>query len=315
MADQRFVVEAPHAGQRLDKLLVSFVPGLGRKGARRLFEEGRIRINGKRPNKGDLARQGDQVTIMLPESAGPNAVPEPDAKVDVLLETADLVVVEKPAGQPTAPIRDGETGTLANALVGRYPEMAGIGHSPREPGLVHRLDTDTSGVVLAARTAAAFEALSQALKQGKIEKAYLLVCHAEGLGSAGEIAIPIAHHPKDKKRMYPCLHPRDVARYRPRDATTTFRVLRSNGDYAIVEARASAAIRHQIRVHMAAIEHPLAGDILYGGPQVPGLTRHALHASRIAYHGDPSIPAFDVRSPLPADLKSAFPAFADVVGG
>jgi 23S rRNA pseudouridine1911/1915/1917 synthase len=311
MADQRFVVEPPQAGQRLDKLVVSFVPGLGRKGARRLFEEGRIRINGKRPNKGDVARQGDQVTIALPDTAGPDAVAEPDAKLEVRLETADLVVVEKPAGQPTAPIRDGETGTLANALVGHYPEMAGIGHSPREPGLVHRLDTDTSGLVLAARTAPAFEALSQALKQGKIEKEYLLVCHAEGLGSAGEIAIPIAHHPKDKKRMYACLHPRDVARYRPRDATTSFRVLETSRDFALVEARASAAIRHQIRVHMAAIEHPLAGDALYDGPQVPGLARHALHASRIVFAGAPALAAFDVRSPLPADIASVFPAFAE----
>src|SRR5437868_12470037 len=209
MADQRFVVEGPQAGQRLDKLLVGFVPGLGRKGARRLFEEGRVRINGKRPNKGDVAKEGDQVTIVLPDVAGPDAVAEAEAPLVVRLETPDLIVVEKPAGQPTAPIRDGETGTLANALVGRYPEMAGIGHSPREPGLVHRLDTDTSGLVLAARTAAAFDELSQGLKLGKIEKAYLLVCQAEGLGSAGEISIPIAHHPKDKKRMYPCLHPRD----------------------------------------------------------------------------------------------------------
>jgi 23S rRNA pseudouridine1911/1915/1917 synthase len=314
MSDQRFVVEAAHAGQRLDKLVVTLVPGLGRKGARRLFEEGRIRINGKRPNKGDVARQGDQLTIALPESSGPDAVPEPNAPLDVRLETPDLVIVEKPAGQPTAPLRDGETGALANALVGHYPPMGGIGHSPREPGLVHRLDTDTSGLVLAARTAAAFETLSQALKQGAIEKEYLLVCHAAGLGSAGEIAIPIAHHPKDKKRMYPCLHPRDVARYRPRDATTTFRVLRVTGDFAIVEARASAAIRHQIRVHMAAIEHPLVGDSLYGGPEIPGVARHALHASRITYPGSPSVPAFDIRSPLPADLKTAFPAFADVGG-
>jgi 23S rRNA pseudouridine1911/1915/1917 synthase len=314
VADQRFVVEAPQAGQRLDKLVVTFLPGLGRKGARRLFEEGRIRINGKRPNKGDVARQGDQLTIALPETAGPDAVAEPNAPLEVRFETPDVVVVEKPAGQPTAPIRDGETGTLANALVGRYPEMAGLGHSPREPGLVHRLDTDTSGLVIAARTPQAFELLSQGLKQGKIEKAYLLVCQAEGLGSAGEIAIPIAHHPKDKKRMYPCLHPRDVARYRPRDATTTFRVLRTDGDFAIVEARAAAAIRHQIRVHMTAIEHPLAGDPLYGGPEVPGLARHALHASLVAYKGDAALPAFEIRSPLPADLKRAFPAFADVGG-
>ncbi len=312
MADQRFVVDAAHAGQRLDKVLVTTLAGFGRKGARRLFEEGRIRINGRRPNKGDIAKAGDEITVELPDSSGPEAVPEPAAPLEVRFETALVVVVEKPAGQPTAPLRDGETGTLANALVARYPEMAGFGHSPREPGLVHRLDTDTSGLVLAARTAEAFEALSRGLKAGAIEKAYLLVCHAEGLGSAGEVAIPIAHHPKDKKRMYPCMHPRDVARYRPRDATTSFRVLRTAGEWAIVEARAGAAIRHQIRVHMAAIEHPLAGDTLYGGPSVPRLARHALHASRIAWKSEDGVPSFDVRSGFPSGLAAAFPAFADV---
>jgi 23S rRNA pseudouridine1911/1915/1917 synthase len=311
MADQRFVVDAAQAGQRLDKLVTGAVPGLGRKGARRLFEEGKVRINGKRPNKGDVARQGDELTIALPEAVGQGAVPEAAAPLSIKLETALVVVVEKPAGQPTAPLRDGETGTLANALVGHYPEMAGVGHSPREPGLVHRLDTDTSGLVVAARSPEAFESLTCGLKQGQIEKTYWLVCHADGLGSAGEIAIPIAHHPKDKKRMYACAHPRDVARYRPRDATTTFRVLRIAGEWAMVEARAAAAIRHQIRVHLAAIEHPLAGDLLYDGPQLASLTRHALHANFISWKGDAVVPAFEARSPLPPDLVAAFPAFAD----
>jgi 23S rRNA pseudouridine1911/1915/1917 synthase len=310
MAEQRFRVEAAQAGERLDKFVTRALPGLGRKGARRLFEEGKIRINGKRPHKGDLAREGDEVTIALPNAMGPDAVPEPAASLSLRLETADVVVAEKPAGQPTAPIRDAETGTLANALVGRYPQMAGIGHSPREPGLIHRLDTDTSGLVVAARTSAAFESLSKGLKTGALEKAYLLVCHAEGLASSGEIAIPIAHHPKDKKRMYACMHPRDVSRYRPRPASTSFRVVRTHEQWALVEARASAAIRHQIRVHMAAIGHPLAGDALYGGPPVPGLNRHALHASLIVWRGDGVVPAFEVRSDLPADLVAALPVLA-----
>jgi 23S rRNA pseudouridine1911/1915/1917 synthase len=110
--------------------------------------------------------------------------------------------------------------------------------------------------------------------------------------------------------MYACLHPRDVARYRPRDATTSFRVLRVAGAWAIIEAGASAAIRHQIRVHMAAIQHPLAGDTLYGGPSAPGLARHALHASYVGWKGE-GIAPFEVRSGLPPDLISVFPEFDD----
>jgi 23S rRNA pseudouridine1911/1915/1917 synthase len=311
MGEQRFRVEAAQAGERLDKFVVQVVPGLGRKGARRLFEDGKIRVNGKRPSKGDLAHEGDQVTIALPDTTGPDAVPEPNAELVVRLENEQVVIVEKAAGQATAPLRDGETGTLANALVGRFPEMAAIGYSPREPGLLHRLDTDTSGLLLAARTRDAFETLSRALKSGAVEKKYLLVCMAEGLSSSGEIAIPIAHHPKDKKRMYACLHPRDVARYSPRPATTSFRVIATDGDWALVEARASAAIRHQIRVHMAAIEHPLASDALYDGPSVAGLGRHALHASYIGFKGDATVAAFEASSGLPRDLAEAFPAFRD----
>jgi len=311
MADQRFFVEAAQAGQRLDKFVVLVVPGLGRKGARRLFEDGRVRLNGRRPNKGDVTREGDQITITLPEAVGPQAVAEGSAPLMVRLETAFVVVVEKPAGQPTAPLRDGETGTLANALVGRYPEMATIGYSPREPGLVHRLDTDTSGLVVACRSADAFDSLSKGLKKGALRKTYLLVCEAEGLSSAGEIAIPLAHHPKDQKRMYACLHPRDVARYRPREATTSFRVLAVKRPWAIVEASAGAALRHQIRVHMAAIEHPLAGDTLYGGPAARGLTRHALHANHVSYDGDSLVLPFEVHSGLPPDLVSVFPELAE----
>jgi 23S rRNA pseudouridine1911/1915/1917 synthase len=221
------------------------------------------------------------------------------------------VVVEKPAGQPTVPVEDGETGTLANALVGHYPEMEKIGYSPREPGVVHRLDTDTSGLVLAARSEAAFEVLSKGLKAGAVEKRYLLVCHGAGLASSGEIGIPIAHHPKDQKRMYPCVHPRDVARYRPRQANTNFRVLRTAGEWALVEARAGVAIRHQLRVHFAAIGHPLAGDALYGGPPAAGLARHALHASYVGWRGDAIVPALEAHSPLPVDLVAVFPAFSE----
>ena len=254
------------------------------------------------PARATWRSEGDEITILVPDVAVPGAVPEPEAALNIRLETDQVVIVDKPPGQPTAPIRPGETGTLANALVGRYPEMAAIGHAPREPGLVHRLDTDTSGLVVAARSAAAFETLTRGLKAGMLDKAYLLVCEAEGLGETGTVEIPLAHHPKDKKRMYPCTHPRDVERYAPRPASTSFKLIRKVGRWALVEARAQAALRHQIRAHMAAIGHPLANDLLYGGPEVPELGRHALHASYVRWSGDAVVPAFEIRSPLPDDL-------------
>jgi 23S rRNA pseudouridine1911/1915/1917 synthase len=252
-----------------------------------------------------VAATGDVVEVDVgPGDAAGGAVPEPDAALDVLLERDDVVVVDKPAGQPTAPLDPGERGTLANALVARYPEMAGVGFSAREPGLCHRLDTETSGCVLAARGEEAFETLTRALKEGRLDKRYLLLCAAADLPETGTIDIPLAPHPKDRRRVYPCVHPRDVARYAPRAAITTYRTVRVQGDLALVEASAPKAARHQIRAHFAAIGHPLAGDALYGGPAAPGLTRHALHAQAITWGGDAVVPAFAVRSPLPADLAA-----------
>jgi 23S rRNA pseudouridine1911/1915/1917 synthase len=299
------------AGGRLDKIVVAALPGVGRAGAKRLFAEGRVHLvpsGGGRPRraaKGDVATAGDVVEVdVTPADAAGGVVPEPDAPVEVLLERDDIVVVAKPAGQPTAPLDPGERGTLANALVARWPEMAKIGFSAREPGLCHRLDTETSGCVLCARTEGAFTTLTSALKEGRLDKRYLLLCAAADLPETGTIEIPLAPHPKDRRRVYPCVHPRDVARYAPRAATTTYRTLSQHGELALVEASASKAARHQIRAHFAAIGHPLAGDSLYGGPAAPGLARHALHAHAITWGGDPTVPAFTIRSELPPDMAA-----------
>jgi 23S rRNA pseudouridine1911/1915/1917 synthase len=303
----RILIDPVAAGSRLDKLLVDKVPGLGRAGAKRLFAEGRVRVHWaedkwRKGMKGDVAVAGEIVELELDGAATEGAAPEPGAPLTVLLETETALVLDKPAGQPTAPLAPGELETLANALVARYPELAGIGFSPREPGLVHRLDTETSGVVVAARTVEAFEALSRALKEERLDKRYLLICPAADLPESGTIELPLAPHPKDRRRVYACAHPRDVIRYAPRPATTSYRVLRTEGTLALVEARAPKASRHQIRAHFAAIGHPLVGDTLYGGAELSGLARHALHAHYVAWSGDKVVPAFAVHAPLPADM-------------
>ncbi|AKT42645.1 RluA family pseudouridine synthase [Chondromyces crocatus] len=308
----KFTITDLEAGSRLDKLLVQLVPGLGRAAAKRLFDEGRVRVvapertgRGRVASKGDVAAAGEVIELDLePDDASGAAIPEPDAPLQVILERHDLVIVDKPAGMPTAPLKPGERGTLANALVGHYPEMANIGFSSREPGLCHRLDTETSGLVLAARTAKAFAALVNALKEARLDKRYLLICQSGDLPEIGAIEIPLAPHPKDRRRVYPCIHPRDVIRYEPRPATTTYRRVALAGLWELVEARAPKAMRHQIRAHFAAIGHPLAGDTLYGGPAAPGLERHALHAEYIAWAGSAEVPAFTARSPLPPDMQA-----------
>jgi 23S rRNA pseudouridine1911/1915/1917 synthase len=303
-------VTADLAGARVDKAVLQLVPGLSRARVKKAIEARAVRVNGRVLAKGALVAVGDEITIAaeyaLPASAP--AVPTPDAPLVVRFESPTVLVVDKPAGMPTAPLRGDEVGTLANALVGHYPELAGFGYSPREPGLIHRLDNETSGVLVVARTAEAFAVLSDSLKEHRIEKRYLLVCAEDGLADDGSIEFPITNHPKDKRRVYACIHPRDVMRYEPRPASTKFSVVRRVGKWALVEVTVARALRHQIRVHFAAIDHPLAGDTLYGGAEVEGLGRHALHASRVTYAGGDGVDAFDGESPLPEDMAALVPA-------
>lgn len=308
-AEGEYVVPEELDGERLDRAASKLADNLSRARLKRAIDVGAVRVNGRRRPKGALVAKGEVITIDASKVSDADTPPTPDADAPlaVIFEGEGVVVADKAAGQPTAPLRPGETGTLVNALVARYPELVGIGYSARESGLVHRLDTDTSGAVIAARSADAFESLRAALKEERIEKKYLLVCASEGLPDEGTIEFPIANHPKDQRRVYPCVHPRDVMRYAPRPATTHYRILRRGSPWALVEVTVSRALRHQIRAHFAAIEHPLAGDVLYGGAEIRSLGRHALHASRVAFAGAPGVAAFDVSAPLPAAMAALVP--------
>ena len=299
-----FLVPAELDGARLDRALVQLATGLSRARVKRAIDEGAVRVDGRPRAKGAIVAQGEVISIEGAASDDGATPPEPDASAPlvVLYESAQVVVVAKPAGEPTVPLKPRERGTTVNALLGRYPEMARFGHNPREPGVVHRLDTETSGALVAARTEEAFEELRVALKDEALEKTYLLVCSEEGLADEGRIDFPLANHPKDQRRVYACIHPRDVMRYQPRPASTSYRVVRRRGPWALVEATVHRALRHQLRVHFAAIEHPLAGDELYGGPAAEGLGRHALHASGVRYAGGPAVEAFAAEAPLPEDM-------------
>jgi 23S rRNA pseudouridine1911/1915/1917 synthase len=305
---REFVVPASLHGARLDKAIAQLVPELSRARVKRAIEFGAVRVNGRRMPKGGTVSEGDAVRIDVAQVADAPAVATPGAPLKIVLENDQVAIVDKPASQATAPLRPGETGTLVNALLGRYPELVPssadsfIGHSAREPGIIHRLDTETSGAVVVARSAAAFEVLKNALKAGLLDKRYLLVCAAQGLADEGTIEFPLTNHPKDQRRVYACIHPRDVMRYEPRPASTRYRVVQRAGNWALVEATVGKALRHQIRAHFASIGHPLAGDELYGGPVIRALGRHALHAARVAYAGGEGIEAFDATVPLPKDM-------------
>jgi 23S rRNA pseudouridine1911/1915/1917 synthase len=313
---RELVVPTSLAGVRLDKALAQLLPELSRARIKRAIELGAVRVNGRRLAKGGTVGDGDALRIDVAQVADAPAVATPGAPLRIVFESAELAIADKPAGQPTAPLRPGEIGTLVNAVLGRYPELvpAGpeefIGHAAREPGIIHRLDTETSGVVVIARTAAAFATLKTALKDGRLDKRYLLVCSEQGLPDEGSIEFPLANHPKDQRRVYACVHPRDVVRYEPRAAITRYRVVQRAGAWALVEASVEKALRHQIRAHFAAMGHPLAGDELYGGVVIRALGRHALHASQVSFAGGDGVMAFDAAAPLPKDMTTLLEAGA-----
>lgn len=296
-AHASFVVTGAESGERLDRLLVLHVEGLGRRRARELFGEGRVRVNGRPAKPGTPAKAGDAVEAELD---APGAAPDAEQPLVVRFEHPEVIVVEKPAGQPTAPLRPGELGTLANAVIARYPKTLGVGHQPREPGLVHRLDTQTSGLVIVALTARAFTTLSRALGTERLTKRYLAIVEGD-LAQEGSIDWPLAPDPTRKGRVaaYPT-PPRGYFR----EATTRYRVLEERGPKKLVELEVARAFRHQVRAHLAALGAPLVGDKLYGGSPWPsGGERHALHASYVACAGDATLPSFRVESDLPDDMR------------
>ncbi|HVR20808.1 MAG TPA: RluA family pseudouridine synthase [Polyangiaceae bacterium] len=296
----RFVVSDTDAGSRLDRF-VAVRAGVGRRRARELCENGRVTLDGRRARASETVAAGANVELELPTE---HAEPDSLTPLDVRLETPSLVVVHKPAGQPSAPLRPGELGTLANALVARYPETAEVGRKPREPGLLHRLDTQTSGLVVACRTQGALQRLRAALEAGELEKRYFAVTAASDLPDEGELDAALAPDPRRRGRVRAV---DDEASGYARSSLTRYRVLERKGALVLVELRMNRGFRHQVRAHLASIGAPLVGDALYGGrswPEHP--ERHALHASYVAWAGDGTLEGFEVEADMPADMRELF---------
>jgi 23S rRNA pseudouridine1911/1915/1917 synthase len=297
-----FRVVPDEAGQRIDKVIARKLPDLGRRAAADLFGKGRVLVDGRVAKKGDRAEAGTSVTVQLEDR---DVEPEPDLPLRIVLVAPGVAVVRKPAGQPTAPIRPGETGTLANAILGRFPETESVGYRPREPGLLHRLDTQTSGLVIVARTPEVFATLRAALTEGRIEKRYLAVVRKGAAPERGVVDQCLAPDSKNPRRV--CVVPATMSGSRP--AKTTFRTVRVGARFSLLEVQVSHAYRHQIRAHLAWVGAPIAGDALYGGALVPSLgERHALHACYVAWAGDDVVPRFEASDPLPVELEALLSA-------
>jgi len=286
----RFMVGTEESGARLDVVLAARA-GLSRSAAQKIIEEGRVTVAGRPARKRDGLRAGDEVAYELPPER-PSALDAEDVPYGVVYEDEWLLVVDKPPGVVVHPAPGNEHGTLAQGLVSHG---ARGGHE-RRPGIVHRLDKDTSGLLIVAKSEEAYRLLVAAMERREIKRTYLALLSGDLPQDEGTIDAPIGRHVHDRKRM--SLHS-----HAARPAVTHFRVLGRAAGYTLARVRLETGRTHQIRVHFAALGYPVAGDVQYGrGPRPDGLGRQFLHAARLAFAHPEDGREVGFSSPLPPDL-------------
>ena len=273
--DKDLTVSTEERGWRLDRFLRSRIPALSRGAARRLLQRRMVQLEGGDSKKGTILRAGQRVSVA---AAAWEAAPRPQPELELLLiaQLPDLVVINKPAGMPGHPLVPGETGTVANALVARFPECARSSPQAREGGLVHRLDMGTSGVLLAARTRQAHGRLRQLFSAGRVAKEYLALVEGR-ISGEGRVTSVLRPFPGDPSRV------QVVSQYAADGpvADTRFEPRQQLGRFTLVQVRCATGQRHQVRAHLAHAGHPVAGDVLYGAAPMPEAGGALLHASRV----------------------------------
>jgi len=300
----RLSVVVTDAGKRLDQVVHEHLPQFSRSRIQDWIKQGRVRVNGSMERPSHAVRAGDSIDVEPAEAPPLDAAPEP-IPLTILYEDADLVAIDKPAGMVVHAGAGVSAGTLVNALLYRYENLSGLGGAIR-PGIVHRLDRFTSGVLRVAKNDAAHQSLAAQFAARNVEKVYLALVHGTVKAESGRIDRPIARDPVRRTRMTARLH-------EGRSAWTEYRVLRRlapvgrSGAFTLLEARIGTGQTHQIRVHLASIGHPVAGDTLYGAPAKveghPALGRYFLHAHRIRFRLPSTGEEISLKSPLPAELE------------
>jgi 23S rRNA pseudouridine1911/1915/1917 synthase len=295
----RYTADENDAGRRLDQALATRLPQFSRALVQAWIKAGRVLVNGRAARPSQAVRAGDALEVEPAAPAPLRAVPE-QIPLTALYEDADVVAIDKPAGMVVHAGAGVHTGTVVNALLGRFASLSGVGGELR-PGIVHRLDRYTSGVLLVAKTDAAHRALAAQFAAREVEKVYLALVHGKLERAAGRIDKPIARDPVRRVRM--------TARLASgRAAWSEYRVLRRFERFTYLEVRIGTGRTHQIRVHLASISHPVVGDRLYGAPAhvegLPPLERFFLHAHRIRFRQPSTGEPVEVISPLAPELAA-----------
>jgi len=319
-----FIAPLSADGRRLDVFLAEAHPHHSRSRWRSLLDEGRVVVDGAVARASYKLRGGERIVVDEPATA-PATLEAEDIALEILFEDAHLLVVNKPAGLVVHPGAGNPNGTLVNALLHHVPDLA-VGGMER-PGIVHRLDKDTSGLMVCAKNDEAQRRLSAAFKSREVDKTYLAICLGRPKETAFELITGHRRHPTDRKRYTTRLEPPDEETSGVRLAHSRFRVVMSAGGASLVEVELLTGRTHQIRAHLADRGHPLVADALYGGGDPAGrvkpgpvadalsrLTRQALHAARLAFNHPLTGEALQFEAPLPDDLAALAEAIAAAAG-
>lgn len=296
------------AGQRLDAFLATAVPELTRAAAQRLIESGMVLLDGTVPKASLKLRSGDTLSVEIPPPEPAQALPE-EIPLEILYEDADLVVINKPAGMVVHPGAGNSGGTLVNALLGHCRDLSGIGGELR-PGIVHRIDKDTSGILVVAKSDAAHQGLARQFSEHTVKRIYLALVFGEMKSDTGRIEGIIGRHPVDRKRMS------GTARH-GKHAVTHWRVIGRYPGVSLLRLRLETGRTHQIRVHLSESGHPLLGDPVYCSSGrlanlkdtglrgvVKGLGRQALHAKTLGFIHPVSGKYLEFDTELPTDMQA-----------
>ena len=291
MTPLRLKVDAP--GQRADQFLAAALPQLTRSAAQKLLEEGAVTLNGRPVKKNYKTAPEDELVVVLPDPAPVDILPQ-DIPLDVVYEDEDVIAVNKPVGLVVHPAAGHPDGTLVNALLYHCGNsLSGINGALR-PGIVHRIDRDTSGLIIAAKNDTAHLALAAQLQDHSLYREYEAVCVGNLKQDQGTVNAPIARHPTDRKKMA-------VNFLQGREAVTHWTVLERFSGYTHIQCRLETGRTHQIRVHMAHIGHPLLGDVVYGSKKPwPGLAGQCLHARRLSFVHPRTGERLTLECPLPS---------------
>ncbi len=290
-----YVVPEQLAGERLDRVTATLHPALSRAAIATLIEAGQVTVNGRPAKAATRPIAGARIDLALPRPAEAAATPQ-DIPLSVVFEDEMIVVIDKPAGMVVHPAPGNSEGTLVNALLGRYAALPGEAF---RPGIVHRLDKETSGLIVIARTPAALASLAGSFKNRLVYKEYLALVAGVPRPADGEISGEIGRDPKQRQRMA-------VVASGGREAHTTYHTLETLGGYALLKVILGTGRTHQIRVHFRAMSFPIAGDSVYGRPAPAlGLHRQFLHAARLRFAHPVTGEQMDFEAPLPTDLAHA----------